>query len=390
VLLVVTLVLVLLVLLVLLVSPPPPVALALVANNNNNNNCIMGVTSHPLLAFTPIQASLGGLVLATAVTGKMALLGKVTGISGTVKGLILKSQKATNGAFVAGLVLAGNAIAVLRPEWVVVAAAAPVWRAVVAGVLVGAGTAMGNGCTSGHGLCGISRLSPRSIVATVTFMAAGVATATATKSMHALGYVTANTPPIAFAAPGAAFYLDAAVVAGTAAALYGAIAVAKGMLPCKKDNADPAYCSALEFATEFVSGATFAAGLGLSGMTSGAKVAGFLDSPLISKTWDASLMFVMGVALVPLTGVMMMIKQRSKEQKPPLLTSKYAIPTNSTIDAKLLTGAALFGAGWGLYGACPGPAIVQAAAQPGVNTLGFVAAMMAGQVAYENAMSSSS
>lgn len=340
------------------------------------------------LAFTPAQASLGGLVLALAVAGKVHFVGKITGISGAIKGVVVGDRKPWRFAFLSGLALGGRLIKKLRPEFIVVSEVVPVWRAVAAGALVGTGTSLSNGCTSGHGLCGISRLSIRSIAATCTFMAAGAAVATATGTMKAMGFVTPATAPIAYQGPSPAFFTDVVVVAGSSFVAYAVINALKSALPARKDNAQDAStsgaCVALEQAAELVSGLTFAAGLGLSGMTSAAKVAGFLDTPVVSPTWDASLMFVMGVALIPLTAVMHVVKGRAQDNAKPVLTKKYEIPSSSVVDARLLGGAALFGAGWGLYGACPGPALVQAAGVPNAHTLGFLAAMAAGQVAAEH------
>jgi uncharacterized protein len=112
--------------------------------------------------------------------------------------------------------------------------------------------------------------------------------------------------------------------------------------------------------TSFISGMVFALGLGISGMTRPVKVIGFLD---FFGTWDASLAFVMIGAIA----VYFAAYRWSSKMPSPLLASDFSLPKRSDLDAKLILGAAIFGAGWGLGGFCPGPAL-----------LIFVAAMLVG------------
>lgn len=129
-------------------------------------------------AFTPFSAAFGGLLIGLGAVTLMATLGRIAGISG-VLGAVLRSRNAGwQRAFLTGLILAGAGVNVLLGGWITPRESFPVWALVVAGLLVGFGTAMGSGCTSGHGVCGLSRLSRRSLVATVVFMVFGVVTAT--------------------------------------------------------------------------------------------------------------------------------------------------------------------------------------------------------------------
>jgi uncharacterized membrane protein YedE/YeeE len=119
-----------------------------------------------------------------------------------------------------------------------------------------------------------------------------------------------------------------------------------------------------------VSGLLFGLGLVESGLIDPANVLNFLD---ITGTWDASLALTMGAAVVT-TG----LGYRIAFAKPaPLFGSGFHVPTATAVDARLVTGAALFGIGWGLVGYCPGPAIAALSAGS-VSTFVFVAAMLAG------------
>lgn len=128
--------------------------------------------------FTPQVALLGGALIGLAASLLLVLNGRIAGISGIVGGLLQRCSAAEmrwRAAFVAGLVVAPAIFALLFavPEVHVEAR----WGVLgVAGLLVGYGARLGSGCTSGHGVCGLSRLSPRSVVATLTFMGTGFLT----------------------------------------------------------------------------------------------------------------------------------------------------------------------------------------------------------------------
>ncbi|APR79353.1 Putative transmembrane protein [Minicystis rosea] len=128
--------------------------------------------------FTPFSALIGGLLIGLSASILLLFNGRIAGISGILGGIVIPKpgDVAWRAWFLAGLVAGG--IAALR-LWPGAFAEAPPasWAAIVlAGLFVGFGTRLSNGCTSGHGVCGISRLSRRSIVATMTFMATGAIT----------------------------------------------------------------------------------------------------------------------------------------------------------------------------------------------------------------------
>ena len=119
-----------------------------------------------------------------------------------------------------------------------------------------------------------------------------------------------------------------------------------------------------------VSGTLFGAGLTLSGMTDPARVRGVLD---LFGNWDPTLAFVMGGAVM----VMAFAWQLRKRLGHPLFAERFVLPDRSDFDARLISGSALFGIGWGLAGLCPGPAIASLALAPAA-ILPFVVAMLAG------------
>lgn len=128
--------------------------------------------------FSPVPALAGGLLIGAAATLLLWLNGRIAGVSG-VLGQALSPKRGDLGwrvAFLAGLVAGGAVGFAVVPDSAPKAVAASPLLIALAGLLVGVGTSYGAGCTSGHGVCGLARRSVRSLVATLVFMAAGVAT----------------------------------------------------------------------------------------------------------------------------------------------------------------------------------------------------------------------
>lgn len=131
----------------------------------------------PLL-MSLLLALAGGLIIGVSTIVLLAFNGRIAGISGIVAGFFEQGgeERSWRAMFIAGMMLGGVALFLLKPELF----GAPLERStgayIVAGLLVGFGTRLGSGCTSGHGICGLSRLSVRSLVAVVSFMITGVIT----------------------------------------------------------------------------------------------------------------------------------------------------------------------------------------------------------------------
>ena len=122
-------------------------------------------------------AWLGGLLLGIAVVGYLYIHGRIAGISGMVAQVLSRKTLATTPArwFLSGMIVTAIIYGLVVQPKIEMMVSQP-WLLIISGLLVGFGTSMGSGCTSGHGICGISRLSKRSIIATLSFMAAGIAT----------------------------------------------------------------------------------------------------------------------------------------------------------------------------------------------------------------------
>jgi uncharacterized membrane protein YedE/YeeE len=139
--------------------------------------------------FTPLNALLGGLLIGSSASLLLWLNGRIAGVTGMLTGLLVKpsSDQIWRLLFLLGLVVGALAyglwggVTPLRQGF-------PVWLLVAAGLLTGYGTAQANGCTSGHGVCGLARLSVRSLVAAATFL--GVAIVTTFVVRHVIGLAT--------------------------------------------------------------------------------------------------------------------------------------------------------------------------------------------------------
>lgn len=130
--------------------------------------------------FTPLASLFGGILIGLSAVALMLLNGRIAGVSGITAGLLSPSGwTAGQGwrvAFVVGLIAAPFVLLLVKNDQPDIAFVVSLPLMLLAGFLVGFGTVLGNGCTSGHGICGMARVSPRSIIATVVFMAAGILT----------------------------------------------------------------------------------------------------------------------------------------------------------------------------------------------------------------------
>lgn len=128
--------------------------------------------------FTPVSALTGGALIGISATLLLLFNGRMAGVSGIMNGVFDSSRNEMSWrlAFLAGLVIGAFLFNLIVPDFFTARQGYPLGLLAAGGFLVGFGTRMSNGCTSGHGICGIANLSPRSILATLTFMAGGIIT----------------------------------------------------------------------------------------------------------------------------------------------------------------------------------------------------------------------
>lgn len=292
------------------------------------------------IKFSPVGPIIGGALIGLSTAYNAILFGRVTGISGSlVKAVRLEIRSIL---FLFGITLTRFVIptvtATAIPQDVFPAMSVP--RIMIAGALVGMGTRLANGCTSGHGVSGLARASKRSLIAVLTFMTTGIITATFTTSASFFPTLNVLLPTLA------ASKLRLAGLAVLPAIL--------GILSkLSRQNRCP------NTVTEFFEGATstsigllFGSGLAVSGMIAPGAVTSFLD--IRSKPWDVSLPAVMVSAIT----VAMLGFQIAKRRNVGFVSNaKVDFPTSNVINGRLIGGAAMFGVGWGLAGICPGPAL---------------------------------
>ena len=137
--------------------------------------------------FTPLNAVMGGLLIGIAATLMLWTSGRIAGISGILTGVLLPNKTDTpwKAIFLAGLLLGPVGVILVSGQELEISVQATPLLSIVAGLLVGFGTRLGSGCTSGHGICGIARFSRRSFLATAVFMASAIVTVFITR--HVLG-----------------------------------------------------------------------------------------------------------------------------------------------------------------------------------------------------------
>jgi uncharacterized protein len=232
----------------------------------------------------------------------------------------------------------------------------------LAGLLVGFGTRLGNGCTSGHGVCGLGRASPRSFVAVLTFMATGIATSILTSPTSPLAeYTSVLRTEDQVVAPfhRGGGYAAIVFMVTMLLTLRSRVLKQKGGFQDSEKSKVPG---------AVFSGGLFAAGLAVSGMVVPSKLYSFLNATTIADgTWDPTLVTVLGSAVavsflsyqyVPNHGVIFSSKMALKH---PIKASTFEVPTNRTIDFNLVCGSAIFGIGWAIGLLCPGPALYHVA-----------------------------
>jgi uncharacterized membrane protein YedE/YeeE len=270
---------------------------------------------------------------------------QIMGVSGMIKGSIKSMMDRKPFAawsvkpfFVLGLLTGGTIASFLYPSNLKIwGASYPLWRVALGGLLAGGGTSLSNGCTSGHGICGLARLSKRSLVAVTTFMTAGFLVASVTSSSSFQEYHNG--------------YQSGDGIGWAPTFCIAAAILALGPVVRTLFSKQTEYAIGSAQVVSLLSGSAFAIALSVAAMTDASVVAGFLDLHL--SRWNPALAFVMAGGLAVNLPMYQLLTRPTK-----VATGVCTVPTSTTVDARLVGGAIMFGSGWGLAGVCPGPAIV--------------------------------
>ncbi|KAF9052931.1 hypothetical protein BJ165DRAFT_1523681 [Panaeolus papilionaceus] len=296
--------------------------------------------SHP----TPIQSFVGGFTFPVITHQLMLLNGNVFGISGFVHRAAKGNLEGVAGA--AGLIFGGILVARLEgggPAKLIV----HLPQILVSGFLVGLGTKLANGCTSGHMICGLSRLSIRSLAATAVFFTTGVVT---THLLHG-DLPAASSIDWSFPQESKALLALQSIPFSLSVLLYFLNSAKQSGNEGEPQQKPPNF--ALRLLTYFATGLQFSLALHLSKLSEASRVSAFLLLPF-SRAFDPSLAFAAGSA-IPL-GIT--LYRYSRGNLVPRLGGAWSIPKGGMVDKKLLIGSLLFGMGWGAAGICPGPGLL--------------------------------
>jgi len=302
-----------------------------------------------------INGVLGGLIMSIASTLHLLLKGKITGISGTLFRAITFGDFGYNICFLSGMILIPSLIRAFTKkcfynrfleEPIIYTDSLSIIGFFISGFLVGFGTKMANGCTSGHGVCGLPRLSKRSFAAVGTFLLFGFGFATLRYYVKFLenDFILDKKRKDEIIIPDNIIKIISIIFFCLSIIVFILIMIFKVIK-------DKVY-EFKEILISFLIGALFSLGLMESGMSKRHLVLLFLS---IGKDWDATLICVLGAAVgLNLITFNLILKKMEK----PIFHNKFQLPDKTEIDIKLLIGAAIFGIGWGWAGICPGPAVL--------------------------------
>lgn len=302
--------------------------------------------------FTPITGFIGGSLIGAAAGSLLLFNGDILGWSGFISSALLdpvKTLKETpwKVTFLASFCLATTTyMRYVDPNRLADSGGPSKLAFALGGLLVGFGTTLGNGCTSGHGICGLARFSKRSFVNVLSFMSTGMLTSCLMSSMEGNNLLrTMETNPIH--------------------SQYGMLFSMAIILAALPNLSDKKTLGAA------LSGTFGACGLAIGGIVSWATIQAFLTVSTLWKDplqYDPTVMCVMGSGVIVSWISYQFLPNYSITKSPetcmkkPLENDAFHVPTNTAIDWKLIGGGAVFGVGWSVGCLCPGAALFNVAA----------------------------
>ena len=320
--------------------------------------------------FTPVESSLGAIFIQYATGSYMATEGKGVGYSSTLYGAATKPN-VNNGSIVAGTLLSCAFVKKLLPAFIPEYPSSNSNKAsdlgstsnyCTSGFLIGLGSSLGHGCTSGHIICGVSRLRWRSIVATFVFTITAVIT-------RAILDHNAPAEAVGEAVVSASSYDSnftvfnenkTALLSLLAAGFANSYLLLPYLLKKIKAKHDETWTLVGRFLSGLSTGFQFGLGLIISGMASSSKVLGFL-SIFNKDKFDPSLLAIPIFTILPniLTWSSTVPTNESELiEKKPVFENKYDLNFSNEITYPFLAGNAIFGVGWGMSGICPAPGLI--------------------------------
>ncbi|KAL4929118.1 YeeE/YedE family protein [Aspergillus undulatus] len=312
--------------------------------------------------FTPIHTSLGALLLYQSSSSLLLHNGSVFGVSSLLSGVMLNPNR-DNVPVIAGLLSSVIPIYLFMPSLLPTYPAAPSsWASLLStvgtGFLLGWGTKSGRGCTSGHMLCGLSRLSPRSLIATAIFFTTALLTA---NFVSGIPPCPAGIPCYTSAYPSSSeltFMTGATILTF----VTNAVVIPRTLGKSELSRSIFSYLAGVQFGT----------GLLISGMADPLKVLRFFAFLTDPARFDPSLALIIIFGIVPSLVTYLSVKpgqhrgHNGDKLVKPTLAETWRLPTATVadIDWLFVLGAMVFGVAWGLRGVCPGPAVLRSVLQP--------------------------
>lgn len=298
--------------------------------------------------FGYFNGAVGAFLLHLATSNFLYNNGRVLGCSSILAG-VFSSPSTFNVPVVGGMALGTGLVSLFFPQFLPTysqtAATAPlgIYTSAISGLLTGLGTKLGSGCTSGHMLCGIARLSLRSLVAAMCFSLTGMLTT-----------YFLSTAPDCGGSCAVIVHPSAKEVMQLSAVLLAAIASTSFL---RKHSLVSRFYQVLN---SLLSGLLFGSGLLISGLANPGTTLGFLAMPTLAK-FNPTLLMVVFFGILPnlydhLT--------KGANLGPSPAVSSSNLPTMKQITPRLVIGSSIFGIGWGLCGICPGPGIISAILEP--------------------------